>query len=631
MTRTLLAILIGLFGFGPALNAAGQSRKIDSPEVLKQLLTMPAPMPRHSATPTLPQVVDTRPPEFYAKAPPDDAPVQDLVDYWSRWVDSDREPSEAVSKRLLEACVADPSLLPPFLNLLPDEDSTATKVKNVYDKALQDPKFDQDWREKVRRWLLYNSTYFLDELLAMAHKAKDNQRDGDVDKEDALTSLAAVSWSHAEPLLRGLMASGQPRATALALSLYYEHAVDEKDLGNEERYRRQLQAIASNRSQPGYARSLAIETLSLGEWSGLEEWYLGLFQDESLFDLGDGEYSLTPLDALFSSDLEKWIPIMTRLVESKDINVRTAAAARLATVDLDEETSKKALTPLLPWLSNRAWANDATGGYRLRLIQALGNIKIPESVPGLIAVLETDEPEGSYARGFAAQSLALYQDARAIPALKKALEKEKDESQRLRIIRGLLGSNALTETEQLEALEAYATKITSPEAKMDVIRYRLPGEEPLASTLMIGKYLGQSRETPSESFINAVLTRAAELKSQNSPVGDSLVEIAHQWQGHQIELDIIRRIGNGSADSNNIFDALQRKDKMQEALRTELQSLASVEGAAQGVGAVLLNDGTLAQGILNSQDEAAQIGLLACSRLGQMPLPVEMVGPLLNH
>lgn len=634
MTRTLLAISVGLFCCGPLLDAAGQTRKIDSPEVLKQLLTLPAPVPRHATTPKAPQVADPRPPDFYArdKIPPDDAPIEDLIDYWGRWAagETNHEPSEAVSKRLLEACVADPAILPGFLDLLPDDDSTRTKVKNIFDKTQTDPKFDQDWRDRVRKWLVFNSTYFLEELLAMAHRAKENHRDGDVDKADALAALAHLSWTNAEPLLRGLMASGQPRATALALSLYYEHAIEEKDLANEERYRRDLQAIAANRNQPGYARNVAIESLSLSEWPGREDWYVGLFQDESLLDLSDSEYSLTPLQALFESDLEKWIPIMTRLLESKDINARSVAASCLVTVDDDEETARKALTPLLPWLLNPAWLNDRSN-HRLHFIRTLGAVKIPESVPGLISVVENDAADGSQARAFAAQSLALYQDPRALPVLKKALATEKDDSHRLQIIRGLLGSNALPVTEQLEALEAYATKLTSPATRIDIMRYRLPDEEPLSATLMIGRYLGQSRETPSESLINAVLARAEELKAQNSPVAGALVEITHQWQGQQIELDIIRRIGNGSADSATIFEAIQRKDKMQQGLRTELQGLASIEGAAQGVGAALLNDPGLAQGILNSQDETAQIALLACSRLAQTALPVEMVGVLLTH
>jgi hypothetical protein len=166
---------------------------------------------------------------------------------------------------------------------------------------------------------------------------------------------------------------------------------------------------------------------------------------------------------------------------------------------------------------------------------------------------------------------------------------------------------------------------------MDVLRYRGPQEEALSTTLSIGKFLGHSRETPTESLINAVLARVEELKSDNAPLAGALLEIAHQWQGQQVELDIIRRINNGSADSNTVTEALQRKDKLQEGLRAELQGLASVAGAAQGIAAVLLNDPTLAQGVLNSEDEPAQIALLACSRLTQTTLPVELIGPLLRR
>jgi HEAT repeat protein len=632
VSRIVLAIVIGLFGCGPIFNSAGQTRKIDSPEVLKQLIALPAPTPRNGAPPAPTPPPDARPLTFYDKAntPPDDAPIEDIVDYWGHWTEGEREPPDAVKKRLLEACANDPQILSSFLNFLPDDDSTAARVKNIFDKVQTDPKIDQDWRDKIRKWLVFNSTYYLDELVAMAQKAKDNQRDGAVDKEDALTSLAYVSWSHAEPMLRGLMVSGQARSTALALSLFYEHAVEEKDLANEERYRRDLQAIATNPHQPSYARNVAIESLCLTEWSGRDDWYLSLFQDQTLLDPSDGDYSVTPLTSLFDSDLEKWIPVMTRLLEGKDLNVRTAAALCLVRIDEDEEMAKKALTPLLPWLTNPAWVND-TGNYRLRMIQALGTFKIPESVPGLIAVVENDDSQPNFPRGFAALSLSQYQDARAIPALKRALTKEKDEAQRYRIVKGLLGSNGLTDKEQLEALEEYASKLTSEESRMDLNRYRAPNEEPLSVKLIIGKYLGQSRETPSDSLIAAVLGRAEELKTENPALASALLDITHQWQGQQIELDILRRIGNGSADSSTIMQALERSEKMREGLRTELQGLASVDGAAQAIGAVLLNDATLAQGILNSEDHAAQVALLACSRLMQMPLPVEMVNQLFRQ
>ena len=599
------------------------------------MLAMPAPTPR-GGTPLLEgPPPNPRPVDFYSRdnEPPDDAPIEDLVDYWDRWAEnySTEQPSEAVKKRLLEACVSDPQLFGRFLSFLPDADSTPAKVKNAYDKAIADRLFDQDWHEKVKKWLVFNSTYFLDELLALAQRAKDNDKDGDVDREDAITALANVSWTNAVPLLRGLMTTGQPRSTALALSLFYEHAIKEKDTGAEERYRRDLQTIASNRAQPGYARNLAVESLSLSEWSGRDEWYLSLFQDETLLESTDSEYSSSPLSTLFDSEPEKWIPIMTRLIESKDINVKTAAAVCLLGVD-DGEIAKNALTPLLPWLTTPTWANDSSN-YRMRLVQRLESVKIPESVPGLISLIETEptEADSVYTRGFAAISLASYQDPRAVPVLKKALAKERDESQRFRLMKALLSTKGLAEEEQLKALEEYAGKLSTPEGRVDVTRYRTPQDEPLSLALTIGKYLGQNRETPSESLVKAVLGRAEELKTENPAVADVLVEIAQQWQGHEVELDILRRIANGSADSTAIMEAIRRRETMQQGLRTELEGLAAVAGAAQGVGAVLLDDPGLAQGVLNAENVPAKIALLACARLTQTALPVEMVGPFLRH
>jgi hypothetical protein len=632
VNRIVLAILVSFACCGSALNTAAQTRKIDSVEVLKALLAMPPPLPGMDSPPGVLPV--TRDPDFYnrLKPPPDDAPLEALLDYWQRWADvyqSSYRPSEAVSRRLLEACVANPELLTHFLEVLPDADSTPAKVKNIYDKAITEQKFDDAWREKVRKWLVFNSTYFINELVAMASKAKDNDKDGEVVREDAVSSLATVSWTHAEPLLRSLLATGHSRSMTLALSLFYEHAVEEKDLAGEERYRRDLQAIATNRAQPGYSRSLAVDTLSINEWSGRDDWYLALFQDETLLEASDSEFSQTPLMTLFNADEKKWVPIMSKLVESKDMNVRTAAATCLLYVD-DQELAKEALVPLLPWLSNANWAKD-TSNQRMRLIQLLGSIKVPESVTGLIALLDMDASELPFGRAFAAEALAQYEDPRILPALRKAFEKEKEESQRSRIIKGMLGPYGLSEREQLEALEEYAAKFATPEGRTEVTHYRTPQEEPLSPALSIGRYLGQSRDSPAESLISAVLARADELRSDKPAVADALIEIAHQWQGQQIELDIVRRIASGTADSTTIFEAIQRRPKLQEGLRTELASLASITGAAQGVGAILLDDPALAQGVLASEDVTAQIALIACARLTRTSLPTELVGPFLRH
>jgi hypothetical protein len=155
---------------------------------------------------------------------------------------------------LFEYCVSELPTLAQLLRLFPETDATHAKVKELYDAAQNDPQLGVDWRNSVKEWLLYNTTYYLGELRAAAQKAKEDEKEGDVNREQALRALATLDWSTAEPLLRGLLASGQPRSSALAISLFYHHAVDEKDLSGEERYRRDLTAIAANRNQPAYAR-----------------------------------------------------------------------------------------------------------------------------------------------------------------------------------------------------------------------------------------------------------------------------------------------------------------------------------------------------------------------------------------
>lgn len=628
MCRIILAILIGLFCSGPTLVA--QTRRTDSPEVLKELLARPAPTPRHAGTPA-PEVTE-RPPVFFerGKPPADDAPIEDIVEYWARSLHDlqSRPLTDTVSQRLLDFSLSEPQWLSHFLPLLPKTDTTRTKVKELYDNSSNNEKLDEEWRVTVKDWLVMNSTYYLDELLAMAQKVKENEKDGSVRHADELTALAKLNWSAAEPLLRGLMATGQARASALALLLFYDHAVREKDLTDEERYRRELQAMAMNRAATAYARQAAITALSEAEWSGRDEWYVALFQDPTLLNLTDAEGApvYSPLNTLYLSDLEKWIPVMARLLKSDDINVRSAAAGCLMTYPAND-ARKEALLPLLPWLPNSSWLKNMSG-QRLRLIQALGDADLPESVPGLISVVETEQPDNGWERAFAAKSLAKYKDPRSVPALKKAVANEKDENLRFHIFEGLIGSDGLSQNEQLQAVEAYAGKVTTEEGRHEVVRNRSPKEEPLSLQLSIGKYLSMQKDLP-ESLVHAVLVRAESLSAENPPLAKKLIEIAHDWQGSQIDRDIIRRIANGTADATMIVKTLTRKSKFDEELRPELQGLAAVSGTSQGVGAVLLDDALLADGILNGKDQPAKIALLASARLTQMPLPPALVGPFL--
>ena len=512
-----------------------------------------------------------------------------------------------------------------YPNMIPANNANIAKIKELYDKAQNEQQFDFSWREKVKDWLLYNSTHFLSELTALARKVKDSPKGGPLAKADTLIGLAKVDWSNAEPLLRSLLASGQPRSSALALSLLYAHAVQEKDTGAEEDYRRQLQQIAADRNQPGYARNTAIETLSSSEWSGRDEWYLSQFQDETVVKLSDSDFTFSPLNRLFTSDPDKWIPAVSRLLESKDVAVRSAAASCLMVFEAPD-TRTDALLPLLPWLTNPAWLNE-TAGDRTRLIQMIAMIDLPESVPGLIWIVENEKRDGNYTRSYAASALGRYKDPRAAPALKRALANEKDAGNRQRIIQGLFACQGVDDTEAVQALEAYLAIVKTPEGLAEL--NRSSANTPLELPVSIGHYLILMTQAP-DSLVKAVVARAESVKTADPTLARDLLSIAHNWQGPQVDLDMINRIANGSADANMIATALTRRKTMIEKLRQELTGLAAGNDIAPGVGAVLLDDSSLAQSVLTSGDQPAQAALLACSRLTQTPLPVELVGSFLR-
>jgi hypothetical protein len=599
----------------------GQTKPSETNATLKQLLDLPAPPPRSTLFEgaTLAEMAQTkrRPEAFFdrAKPPADDAPMEDLVAYWQRndiRVDGP-PPTEKVRDRLLEAFTEDPFNRSDFLPLLSKTEQTTKQVKAVYDRAMSNA--DQaELIEPVKKWLLFNSKYFLSELISIAQKAADDQQYGWVRNGEALTALANVDWETAEPIVQGLTNGNQKRVATLALSLQYQQAIKENDATKEESLRKKLIEIAADRTTLGQARNQAIETLSENDWSGRDEWYLGLFQDETLIDLKDRQYGFSPLAKLFRKNPEKWIPVMTKLTESKDRTVRSNAADclmvfQIATARLD------ALKPLVPWLADPDWIIDQSMN-RLRFIQSMGSVDLPESVPGLIWVVEHDADD----RGWAAESLIRYADIRAVPALRKALEQEKDNSERERIVKALIATKGLTDTEQLEALESYALKISEEgREEFEGARYSRDTEIPLP--IIIGSELEKSTNV-SLALFQLVLARAETLKQTAPKLSQKLLEIAHGWSGRQIDLDIINRIANGTIDAATLAKQLENREKFRERMKPEIQGLLAAKGWAPGVAAALLEDAIVAQTVLASGSEAARIALLASARLVQMPLPV---------
>ena len=620
----LLLILLACCKTGASAQTSQTSPQ--SAAVLKELLAAPAPTPRTAVAAETPEPTKSeRPAKFFDKenVPPDDAPIEDLQEYWNLWVGNYLRPvpSNTVCQRLLDSTKGDFAHLARFLQLIPSSDNFAEQIKQVFDRGTNDPEFES-YREAYKKWLLFNSKYFLGELIAKANKVKDDAEGGYVDNDDELIALTKLDWSRAEPLLKALVDTGQPRTSTLAISLLYRHSIDEKETDSELNFRSKLQTIASNRSLPGRARGTAIDFLSESDWSGRDEWYLSLFSDESLISVRDGNYGFSPLDTLFGRDPDKWIPVMTKLVAGKDKTIQQAAASCLVR-HVNFRPRRDAILPVLRWLTDPDWI-PINGTERAWFMQHMDDLDVPESIPGLIWIVENDEDY----RKWAARTLAYYKDARAIPALKKALA-EVREDDRTMILEGLVASGGVPETEQVEAIEAYAAMRATEPGREKLDRFRTLSDERLPIPVSIGRYLSTQQNTP-DSVVRGVLSRATALRKTNPAVSRALMEIAEGWQGRQVDLELVRRIAANTAEANTIIAALNRRANLRKSVEPELHSLIAASAVPKGIGAVLIEDDNTAGSILISNDQSAQIALLASARLTQTALPINLVAPLLK-
>ncbi|HLM02070.1 MAG TPA: hypothetical protein VK400_13530, partial [Pyrinomonadaceae bacterium] len=419
------------------------------------------------------------------------APIEDLLAYWA--YQSQTNPkytympklSEESAKRLLAEAEKDPEILPGLINALPRNQETSEFVKRLYDQELANRKYERDWRDTVKRWLTYNSNYFSDELFKAAEVVAETE--DYVTNQDELLALARVDFEKARPILERLLNNrNAPVSQTLARWALYEHALREGNTSDIEKYRRELQSTVENRGEGAGNRDLAMDALVYGgDYEGRDDWYYSLLSDETLYELRVGGRLYTGLTTLLNHSLpEKYVAKMLELVKSENKNVRNAAVRNLST--LIGQKNPEIVKALLPWLENPNWAKEV-GGERRALIGVLESMTIPESVPGLIAVLNEKEmrevsvpvytghgnislsnTSGGAGGGttgrqveyfpfryMAINALAAQKDIRAVPALRLLLTQSEGYELR-QVINALFLSGGYSIHEQVEALEFIA-------------------------------------------------------------------------------------------------------------------------------------------------------------------------------
>ncbi len=495
-------------------------------DVLEKLLSVPAPPPPN---PFVKRRAATRDPAFYRSGnpPPDDAAIEDLIDFWTHHGDNYRgglyytpRPSERAAERLLAEMASKTELVLRLLKILPEDKRTASAVKDIYDATTGDDKDDRSMRQMLKEWLKFNSPHFTQDLERVSAQTKDTAAGYvSLNHEQNLLALTVQDFDRANPIITRMYSDrSQPVTQVLATWALYRHALRQGSPSDVDRYRRELMEAVENRSLPNGIRDKANDALaSEPDFPGRDDWTISLFEDDTLVNMPQ----YTMLTTLFMySPPEKYVPRMIDLLNktSKPL-VRLAAAKNLMLVlnsDLPDEMEKDVVKALLPMLEDPKWVADI-GDTRGTLVQKLSEHVIPESVPGLIKVMDekfTGPRYGANApanaaiamanavnaaayaanaassaanaaansayypsnrpavnavptadlgppvdhypfRAPAIYALATQKDSRAVPALRRVLPVV-EPYERGQVVRALFASNGFTINEQLDALELAA-------------------------------------------------------------------------------------------------------------------------------------------------------------------------------
>lgn len=691
-----LLVSLGLFGvlvvFG--LFVFKQTTEAQS-NITVNLLDLPAAPPPNA----LVENIDRKRPEnFYDKSnpPKDDAPVDELLDYWKNQSSNYNSSGYNIkpSDRALETIIAEiekkPETLSEFLNILPAKPETADLVKRIYDSKLSEPD-DEDSENyragEVKKWLTFNSNYFGDELFKQAQKASETTEY--VTNQDEVLALARVDWDRARPLLEKMRGdSGKPVSQTLARWAFYQHALSEKDSGDIEKYRRQLQETVENKNGKPGERDLAMDALvQSGDFDGRDDWYYTLLADETLYDLRINDSSYTGLTTILNqSPSGKYTAKMLELVKSDNTAVRSAAVRNLTAI-LDEK-NPEIVRALLPWLENPEWAKDV-GNARQTLISALADLTMPESVPGLIAVLNEKAiaqalpksvsgvssggmsnaapsldynsvmaaASGAYPyRNEAIRALAKQKDARAISALRLILP-EVQAYERGSVVNALLASGGFSVAEQIEALKLFAKNagwqnnsiaaegaMSSARAMTnraviidsdDISKTRVMTNSmsnagysqrynPSEIKFLLGGLLAAATEV-SDELVAATVDRINYLDTRDAPLASALRKILLNWQGAAVNSLLLRDLKNGKAETGAVVKLLTVRKELREKQSNEVFDIRGGNATALGISACLLEDNNEYDAILEGGNVEAKTTMLACARLIRANLPVRKV------
>jgi len=657
-----------------------QAKKVD---LVTELLRLPAPPPPNPAV---------RPKRSYndaffdrSKPPADDAPIEDLIEYWSRQRNTALSysvtPSETVTSRLVAEIRKDHSLLTKLIDSLPDSKVAIELVKDIYDLGGSSP--------AIKTWLTYNSPYFSDTLERSAARVADVNEY--VSNQNELLALTSVDFDRAKPIIDRLyMNGGQRVSQVLATWALYQHAMETGAVGDTDRYRDELKAVVEDKTATAGMRDLAFDALAHErDFPGRDEWYYSLLGDETLADLRVNGQSYTGLTTLiYYSPDDKYTDKMIELVKSDNKVIRNAAIKNLV-LKLNK-ARPDVIRALVPWLSDKEWAKDP-GNARSNLVMMLSEVNVPESVPGLIKMLDEMvsvetfrpaipkapmEPAAPVVRSNTNSAVPVKDNATApmmIPAFRfaaiRALAKQKsslaggplrrllaqtDYNQIPQVLIAAQLCGGFTLAEEMAALDEASIRVTAVMAAEEKEKDESSVNEPDAISVkaapmvlksetikpariataadirtMLGSFLANSQEI-SDDLARAVIDRIESLDKTDPARADAYRRIVVRWPNKVVNSMLLRDLKNDHGSTESVIRLLATRKELRETNGPDIADTAAGNATARGIAACIEESPGFYSTIMESDDAAAKMALLACGRMIRARLPLDLSISLLK-
>ncbi|MEM7013895.1 MAG: hypothetical protein AAF585_20740, partial [Verrucomicrobiota bacterium] len=401
--------------------------------------------------------------------------------------------------------------------------------------------------------------------------------------------------------------------------LKFRRLPEEEAQENLNQRRERLIQISAEQTTEKEIRTFAMKRLLDPDfpWDGRDRW---IFEHLQLKDAGD----LSMISAITKEEPDVWIPKLIALIEKPDRNAHNNAVYLLAEFHLSEARAD-ALKPLLPWLSNPDWS-EAPDLSRLRVIQSVDRIDLPEAIPGLLAAAKIGV---DFELSDAAAALEHYEVKEAVPILKEALKREKREDKRRRVIASIHALGGFDEDEILSTLETTLRLVLTDEGKEKIRKSNeLFTETTIPPEVSIGRYFSFEIGND-ESLARALLERVDALAEQEPELAQMMRNVVASSGSEDAWQDLTKSLRDNSLTTMQLLNGLSSRKEPRDEI-PDLVALSHENGYAAGFASVLNCDHERMAAIIAEGDAEARIAVLAAARLERDPLPLAEVGKLID-